>query len=273
MGIARRQRGSWYSVLVAFTMQLLCVACSAQAIEKSRAVAPAPGGPTPAPRFSAPPSPGAQISRRLVGDFSSAAWPSWDNVTYFPWSRKNAYTRQGTPDGDIVKVVSNDAASMFVRLVTIDWRKEPMARWYWKIQAPLTAADERQKSLDDCAARVYFVWGLKSRKDIFSAHGLVYTWGQTRRVGEVAASPFTDQIGVVTLRAGRAGAGSWQMEERDLEQDYQRFFKRAPQGVITAIALLTDTDHTDEQATAWYGPIAVGPRARREENSALTLGK
>lgn len=198
---------------------------------------------------------------RRVGDFSAAAWSSWDNVTYFPWSRKNSYTRQDTSDGPVVKVFSNDAASMLVRLVHIDWQREPIARWHWKIQAPLAAADERQKSLDDCAARVYFVWGLKSRQDIFSAQGLAYIWGQTRRVGEAGASPFTEKIAVITLRSGRTGAGLWQAEERDLEQDYRRFFKRAPQGPITAIALLTDTDHTDGQATAWYGPIEVGPRA------------
>ncbi|MEB3197520.1 MAG: DUF3047 domain-containing protein [Candidatus Sericytochromatia bacterium] len=231
------------------------------------AAAPAlPGPPEGPPTASGPPiglpgvlptPPTPPPGGRLVGDFSAAGWRSWENVTYFPWSPKNDYRRLDTPDGPLIHVVSQDAASMLVRRVEIDLTKEPIATWRWRIAAPIAGGDERKRETDDCAARVYFVWGLKDRKDIFSAKGLAYVWGQTRRVGDIGGSPFTDQIAVMALRSGSAGAGAWQTERRDLEADYRAYFKAPPPGPITAIALLTDTDHTASQASAWYAPIRV----------------
>jgi len=59
------------------------------------------------------------------------------------------------------------------------------------------------------------------------------------------------------LRSGDAGAGVWYPERRNLEADYRAFFHRNPTGLVTAVALLTDTDQTKASATAWYGPITA----------------
>ncbi|MEB3222253.1 MAG: DUF3047 domain-containing protein [Candidatus Sericytochromatia bacterium] len=228
-------------------------------------VAGAPGRSAPGPVARQPAGPALPVASRgrLVGDLGAAAWSSWENVTYLPWSRKSRYARQDGPDGPVVRVDADDSASMLVRLVAFDPRREPIVSWRWRIASPPTAGDERVKERDDCAARVYFVWGLRSRSDVFSSKGLAYVWGRTRRVGEVGASPFTDQVGVVTLRSGAAGAGAWQVEQRDLEADYRAYFGTSPDGPVSAIALLTDTDHTNGRATAWYGPVHAQARPAR----------
>jgi hypothetical protein len=125
----------------------------------------------------------------------------------------------------------------------------------------MPGANETLRERDDCAARVYFLWNLRSRADFYKTTGIGYVWGQGRRVGEMGPSPYTGQIGVITLRSGKNGAGQWQFEQRDLEADYRAFFKTEPPGPVTAIAVLTDTDQTQQRATAWYGQIFV--RARR----------
>jgi hypothetical protein len=197
---------------------------------------------------------------RLLGDMSAAAWASWENTTHFPWEPRNVYTRLDTPHGPVVRVDSQAAASMLLRHVTLDVAKEPVVTWRWRIAAPLRGADEADRSRDDCAARVYFMWGLRTRADLLSATGLGYVWGHTRREGEMAPSPFTGQVGVFTLRSGERGAGAWQTERRDLEADYRAFFKKAPPGPVTAVVLLTDTDQTRATATAWYGPVRASAR-------------
>ncbi|MEB3329691.1 MAG: DUF3047 domain-containing protein [Candidatus Sericytochromatia bacterium] len=209
---------------------------------------------------STPPPPSGATAKR-VGELTAAAWSSWENVTYLPWSRKSRYARLDSPEGPVVRVDADDSASMLVRLVRFDPRREPIVAWRWRIAAPPTAGDERVKERDDCAARVYFVWGLRSRSDVFSAKGIAYVWGRTRRVGEFGASPFTAKVGVFALRSGAAGAGAWQREQRDLEADYRAYFGAPPDGPVSAIALLTDTDHTHGTATAWYGEITARPRA------------
>lgn len=204
---------------------------------------------------------GTSTAPRVLGDFSAAAWSSWENVANFPWEPKNRYTREDTPEGPVVRVDSHGAASMWLRQVTLDVPREPIVLWRWRIARPLTGANETLRERDDCAARVYFLWNLRSRADFYKATGLGYVWGQGRRVGEVGPSPYTGQIGVITLRSGKNGAGQWQFEQRDLEADYREFFKTEPPGPVTAVAVLTDTDQTQQRATAWYGQIFV--RARR----------
>jgi hypothetical protein len=199
--------------------------------------------------------------RLLVGDFSAAAWDSWQNTTYFPWSPKNNYQReQGSDGGAIAHVVSDRAGSMFVRAIHADLAKTPIARWRWRVPGPIAGADERQNATDDAAARVYFAWGLEGKADLTHAEALGYIWGRTRHVGESGASPFSPRIGIFCLRAGRGGAGAWQAEHRDILADYRAYFKHAPPGPVTAIAILTDTDNTKGHAEAWYGPITLESR-------------
>lgn len=197
---------------------------------------------------------------RLLGDLSAAAWAGWENTTHFPWDPKNVYTRLDTAEGPVVRVDSHGAASMLLRRVTLDPGREPLVTWRWRIAAPMVGADETDRDKDDCAARVYFLWGLRSRADLLSTTGVGYVWGRTRPVGAVTASPFTGQIGVFTLRSGELGVGRWQTERRDLDADYRAFFKRPPPGPVTAVVLLTDTDQTKGRATAWYGPVEASAR-------------
>lgn len=233
-------------------------ACGAPAaVAEPPVVVLPPATPVAGPGAPAPPVGGPAS---LIGDLGAGAWSSWENVTYLPWSRKSRYTRQDGPEGPTVRVDADDSASMLVRLVRYDPRREPLVSWRWRIARPLAGGDETTRDRDDCAARVYFVWGLRSRSDVFSAKGIAYVWGRTRRVGEHGASPFTDQVGVFALRSGAAGAGAWQQEQRDLLADYRTFFGKPPDGPVSAIALLTDTDHTNGQATAWYGPIHAQAR-------------
>jgi hypothetical protein len=204
---------------------------------------------------------GSSATPRLLGDFSLAAWSGWENVANFPWEPKNRFTREETREGPVVRADSHGSASMWLRQVTFDVRQEPIVSWRWRIAGPLSGANETLRERDDCAARVYFLWNLRSRADFYKTTGIGYVWGQGRRVGEVGASPYTGQIGVITLRSGKTGAGEWQHEQRDLEADYRAFFNTDPPGPVTAIAVLTDTDQTQQQATAWYGQIFV--RGRR----------
>lgn len=251
--------------MVSFAAMMLLGACSSGELGSAPrpslatasiepAVPHAPPGPQGAPWPSGAPA-------RLIGDFSAAAWSSWENVTYFPWSPKVTYRRDRGPDGEaIVTAISRDAGSMFMRRVSFDPNTMAGVRWRWRVPGPVAGADERLKGADDAAARVYFVWGLRDKGDLFEAEALGYIWGRTRRPGEIGASPFSDRIGIVCLRSGRDSAGGWQEERRDLAADYRAYFKRRPTGPVTAIALLTDSDDTNGAATASYGPIFVEPR-------------
>ncbi|HTG82237.1 MAG TPA: DUF3047 domain-containing protein, partial [Geobacteraceae bacterium] len=50
--------------------------------------------------------------------------------------------------------------------------------------------------------------------------------------------------------------GTWVCEERNVLEDYRRVFGKDPPQ-IGAVAVMTDTDDTRDEVTAWYGDIIL----------------
>jgi hypothetical protein len=48
--------------------------------------------------------------------------------------------------------------------------------------------------------------------------------------------------------------GQWVSEERNIYEDYRKLFGKEPPQ-IGAVAIMTDTDDTQDEVTAWYGDI------------------
>ena len=61
---------------------------------------------------------------------------------------------------------------------------------------------------------------------------------------------------MLAVESGNRKAGQWVFEERDLLADYRLLFGTDPQAA-NAIAIMTDTDNTGENAEAWYGDISL----------------
>ena len=61
---------------------------------------------------------------------------------------------------------------------------------------------------------------------------------------------------MVAVESGPDRVEQWISEERDILADYRRLFGEEPRE-IGAIAIMTDTDNTGAEATAWYGDIVI----------------
>ncbi len=59
---------------------------------------------------------------------------------------------------------------------------------------------------------------------------------------------------MIVVESGAGRIGSWIEEERDVYKDYLSAFGEEPPA-ISGIAIMTDTDNTDERAVAYYGDI------------------
>ena len=53
-----------------------------------------------------------------------------------------------------------------------------------------------------------------------------------------------------------ASTSKWVNEERNIYEDFRKFFGEEPP-LLGAVALMTDTDNTGEEAVAWYGDITL----------------
>jgi len=68
------------------------------------------------------------------------------------------------------------------------------------------------------------------------------------------ANSYTDRVQMVVVQAGDEKLQQWVMETRNVYEDYKTAFGKEPT-MITGVAIMTDTDNTQESAIAWYGDI------------------
>jgi hypothetical protein len=78
-------------------------------------------------------------------------------------------------------------------------------------------------------------------------------------VNAVAANPYTGNSMVLAVESGPEKVGTWVHEQRNIYEDYQRAFGGEPPRV-GAVAVMTDTDDTGDDVTAWYGDISLTSR-------------
>jgi hypothetical protein len=88
-----------------------------------------------------------------------------------------------------------------------------------------------------------------------------YIWANRLPRGAFLPNVYTGNAVMVAVESGDANAGRWIDEERDLVEDYRRAFGEDPPK-IGAVAIMTDTDNTGEEAVAWYGAIRFLPPGR-----------
>lgn len=177
-------------------------------------------------------------------------------------------------DGEALQAQADAAASGITRVV--DWPGASRLSWRWKVTRSVPGARLDRRSADDHAARLYVFFdapdshlGLLARarlalgaqlfgQDLPRA-ALCYVWSHDGEVGQVAPNPYTERVRMVVLDRGDARAGQWREHERNLADDYAAAFGHAPAPRIKGIALMSDTDNTGGQVTAWFAAITRHP--------------
>lgn len=84
-----------------------------------------------------------------------------------------------------------------------------------------------------------------------------YVWANKMPKGSEAPSPYTANSIIIALESGDDKAGVTLQEERNIYEDYKRIFKEEPP-LLGGVAIMTDTDDTQDEATAWFGDITLG---------------
>jgi len=176
---------------------------------------------------------------------------------------------------DAVAAVADASASLWRRKVRIEPVDLEMLRFSWHVPALIEGADMGRRDADDSPARVVLAFeGDRSRfsqRDVLLSElaltltgeplpyaTLMYVWCNTRPVGTVIASPRTDRIRKLVVESGPSRLSRWVDHERDIGADFERAFGEKP-GVLTGVALMSDTDNTRAKAQAWYGPVRLVP--------------
>ncbi|MGA7104383.1 MAG: DUF3047 domain-containing protein [Candidatus Deferrimicrobiaceae bacterium] len=196
-------------------------------------------------------SPQVSGENLVLGNFSAGDLTGWNPKIF---KGETSYTLVSDGDRRVLKAHSRAAASGLYKEVTLNPRKFPVLRWSWKIGGTIRNGNERTKEGDDYAARVYLVF---PRTLFWRTKAINYIWANTLPKGESLPNAFTANAMMIAVESGDENAGSWVTEERNVYEDYRRLFGEEPPE-IGAVALMTDTDNTGGEATAYYGDITLG---------------
>jgi hypothetical protein len=210
----------------------------------------------------------AKFSAAHAGGPFPAGWKPWI------WSKRKKLTAYSLVEDEgavVVKAVSSQAASGLIRPLRIDPKQYPIIEWRWKAANLIPGADNSERSKEDSPLRLYLSFegdvaqlGLRDRmffKMIKLASGeelpyasLNYIWENRDPAGTLIPNPNTARIQMIVVESGAQNLNRWRSYERNVVEDYRQAFGTDPP-LITGVSLMTDTDNTEENATAYYGDI------------------
>lgn len=155
---------------------------------------------------------------------------------------------------DVVRANSNQAASGLFFEKKIDLEKTPWMSWSWRIEKFPDVGNEKTKSGDDFAARVYVV--AQDGWTFLNAKAISYVWSSQSHTNDVWANPFARSSAMMLAVRGSEDGDGWITEKRNIKADLQKLFGKDIR-YIKAIAIMTDTDNSSSSAISYFSDIRL----------------
>ena len=204
----------------------------------------------------------------------SAAGP-WQHYQ-LPGKRPTSFTYSRKDGRNTMAVLAQSSASMLRKKVLVAPQDLSQLHFSWLVPELIAQADMALRDADDAPVRIVLAFdGDRSR---FTAKNamlselslaltgeplpyatLMYVWCNTRAPGTVILNPRTDRIRKLVVESGAARLNQWLEYERDIRADFQHAFGEEP-GALVGIGIMTDSDNTQSQTRAWYGPVRLAFR-------------
>ncbi|NKE70722.1 DUF3047 domain-containing protein [Candidatus Manganitrophus noduliformans] len=197
----------------------------------------------------------------------------WRPLTFQRISRHTDYQLLEEDGRPVIRAVSRRSASGLIHPLDLDPRRYETLSWCWKVDRIISKGDETEKKGDDYAARVYVTFRFDPDKATFWERtkfsvlkriygeyppkaAINYIWANRLPKGEAIANAYTDRARMVAVESGAERIGEWVCQARSLYADYRWLFDEEPPR-LSGIAVMTDTDDTGEEATAFYSDISL----------------
>src|SRR3990172_7017321 len=198
---------------------------------------------------------------RFSGETDTVGRPFGWKPLKFPKIKKfTEYTIEKEGENYFLKAASSSSASALYKKLDIDLKEYPILSWRWKVEGILEKGDELRKEGDDYSARVYVTFRYDPEKTLLfdrlkyrvieavyrippPGTTLNYIWANKLKKGYGVPNPFTEKAMMVAVESGPGLAGTWVEEERNVYEDYKKFFRSEPPPV-TGVVVMTDSDNT-----------------------------
>jgi hypothetical protein len=184
-----------------------------------------------------------------IARFSMMELDGWENKSF---QGETNYSIQNDEQTPYLQAVSKHSASALYKKIKVDIDNTPYLNWSWRVDHALPQLNEKAKSGDDYAARIYVVF--KTGFTPLSAKALNYIWSSNAITNTHWPNAFTEKAIMIPLRSNQDETGRWQTEKVNIKEDLMKYFGKIPQ-YIDGVALMTDTDNSKGNASASYGDI------------------
>ena len=213
---------------------------------------------------------------KAEGENGNAIPAGWDHVSYLG-KAKNEISLEGEETRTVVRMKSLRSISALLARPEVSPKEYPFLVWRWKVDRVVGMAVESRKDRNDCAARVRVIFGEKKTipieknpliEKLFDNFGITmpdgepsgfkidYIWGNNVQKGDVIEYPGSKNHKMVVVQRGKEKTGRWIWEKRNIRDDFKEFFGSEPPG-LAGIAVLSDTDHTNEGVEAYFSSIVL----------------
>jgi Protein of unknown function (DUF3047) len=213
----------------------------------------------------------SQIPPLTYGDGASIS-TQWKPVV-LPLKRKTEYKAIKYRGKNAIRAKALSSASGIEAKLNVDLAKTPQLTFSWFAESLIDGADNTEKSTEDSPLRV--ILSFDGDKDKLSAKEqrfheraklltgrelpfatLMYIWENKKAVDVVITNPHTNTIKKVVVSSGVKDLKKWMTFKRNIIADYTVAFGTPP-GKLTGIALMSDTDNTSTNVTAYYGDLML----------------
>jgi len=186
-----------------------------------------------------------------VGHFSKGSMLGWEEKEF------DGETVYGLVfDKDINKTVlkasSQASASGLFHTKRIDLAKTPWLQWSWKTNQHYQNPFEDKKQGDDFVARLYLI--IDGGIFFWNTKALNYVWSSELEIGHSWPNPYVSNNLMHSVETGKQHLNQWQFYSRNIRDDLKRLLGKDVQ-FIDAVAVMTDSDDTQQHAISYYGDI------------------
>jgi len=134
----------------------------------------------------------------------------------------------------------------------------PILRWDWRIHDIPEGGDENSNNKNDVAASVYIVFDTSRILFQQVPVSIRYTWSSKHPAGSVF-SKLRGRQRIIVVGTGTENLGKWQTFERNIVEDYIRFFGEKPPSRPIALLILSASDDTRSFTKADYDNFELHP--------------
>ena len=202
------------------------------------------------PAFCQGDEPDKAPDKLVVGHFSQGVLDNWEKKEF---NGDSQYQLIQVDDQMILKGTAKSSASGLFKKIRVDLSKTPFLNWSWRVEKPHPPLDETTKQGDDYAARVYIVvdGGLFFWKTI----ALNYVWSSQQLPGSTWPNAYAGKnVMLMSLKSSSDSPQTWYTEKRNVLDDFKKLFDKDITH-IDAVAVMTDSDDSGGDVTAYYGDI------------------